>query len=90
MRIYNSDNNLVFDDVSNIDIQPEHDKISMGWILKGKDGSFVPSGKYRLVCSINNSPPFTYFFTVTSDQEVKPAASPQGSVLGFIKKMFDL
>ncbi len=66
-KIYNSDGNLIFDNDFNIEVVPENDRFTFGWILKGYDGSFVPSGNYRLVCSVNNSPDFTYHFTVSSN-----------------------
>ena len=75
-RIYNSANNLVFEDVSEIQMEPTYDKISTGWILRGSNGSFIPSGEYRFVCSINHSAEFTYYFTVTSDQDLRSGKTP--------------
>ena len=78
-QVYNSENNLIFEEESAMQIEPNYNKISKGWILRGSDGSFVPSGEYRFVCSINNSPPFTYFFTVCSNAEGSPRGfAPKG------------
>ncbi|MBR5773715.1 MAG: toll/interleukin-1 receptor domain-containing protein [Clostridia bacterium] len=66
-RIYNSSNHLIYEDDSPMEIQADYERISMGFILKGLDGSFVPAGEYRFECSINNSPIFTYFFTVCDE-----------------------
>lgn len=87
-QIYNSDNNLIYEDRSPLEIKSVYDRISTGWILKGKDGSFVPSGEYRFVCSINNSPDFTYFFSVSSDDDVKPKSSNRKSLIEKIKMIF--
>ena len=70
-RIYNSGNDLVFDHETTLAIQPDYDRISTGWILKGNDGSFVPSGEYRFECSINGSPAFSYHFTVCGNEDRK-------------------
>ena len=82
-QVYNSRNDLIYDHEGTLQIQPDYDKISTGWILKGKDGTFVPSGDYTFVCSLNNSPDFSYPFTVVSDEEVKPS-----SFFGKMKSLF--
>ena len=87
-QVYNSENNLIYEEESTMEIESSYDKISKGWILKGNDGSFVPSGEYRFVCSINNSPAFTYFFSISSDDETKPNSLPKRSFLGRIKMIF--
>lgn len=86
-QIYNSENNLIFDEATAIEVKSSNDKISIGWILKGSDGSFVPSGEYRFVCSINNSPTFTYFFSVCSDYDINTQPVPEKS---FFKKLKEL
>jgi len=82
-QVYNSRNDLIYDHEGTLQIQPDYDKISTGWILKGKDGTFVPSGDYTFVCSLNNSPDFSYPFTVVSDEEVKSS-----SFFGKLKSLF--
>lgn len=84
-KIYNSSDNLVFDDSSTLAVEADYDRFSIGWILKGLDGSFIPSGEYRFVCSINNSPDFTHTFYVTSDAESKPVK--KRSLFGWLKNL---
>ncbi|MBQ7416362.1 MAG: toll/interleukin-1 receptor domain-containing protein [Oscillospiraceae bacterium] len=81
-QIYSPDGHLVFDDDATLDVQPNYDRISKGWILKGTDGSYVPSGQYRFCCSINGSPVYSYPFTVTSDGD-----KPKG-FLSSLKRFF--
>ncbi len=85
-RIYNSEDNLIYDDSSDLKLEANHDKISTGWIIKGEDGTYIPSGKYRFVCSINNSPEFTYYFTITSDADEK---NKKKSFFSKIKELFN-
>lgn len=87
-RIYNSANNLVFDNESSLEMKEEYDKISTGWILKGDDGSFIPSGEYRFVCSVNNSPEFTYSFTVVSDNELQIKKLKKKPFFNMFKELF--
>ena len=89
-QIYNSENNLVFDDESEISMRANYDKISTGWIIKGNNGSFIPSGDYRFVCSINNSPEFTYRFTVTSNSDTNSRNTKKKSFLEKLKDLFDV
>ena len=83
-RIYNSSNNLIFEDNSTIAVEPTYDKFSTGWILRGLDGSYIPSGEYRFVCSVNNSPEFTYMFNVTSNADIKPK---KRGLFGWLKNL---
>ena len=87
-KIYNSENLLIFEEESTMQIESSHDKIAKGWILKGEDGSFVPSGEYQFVCSINNSPAFTYCFSVSSNGETLSKTSANKSFFDKIKKLF--
>ncbi len=87
-EIYNSDNNLIFEDVSTLDVEPDYDRISFGWIIKGEDGSFVQSGDYRFVCSINGSPSFSYKFTVCSNADIESKEDKDTSFFGKLKKLF--
>lgn len=87
-QIYNSDNLLIFENEPTIPVQANYDKISTGWILKGDDGSFIPSGQYRFVGSVNDSPPFTYFFNVTSDHDPKEDSAEKPSFFSRLKGLF--
>ena len=86
-RIYNDENVLIFDYEATLEVMPNHDKVSFGWILVGEDGSFVPSGDYRFVCSVNGSPEFSYDFTVCADKDAAPKTSKK-SLLEKIKAIF--
>lgn len=68
-KIYNADGYLVFDNTINVQVQPEYNRMATGWILKGDDGSFISSGEYKLVCSVNHSPEVSYSFTVCGDED---------------------
>ena len=87
-QIYNSDANLIFDVESSLDVEPGYDKFSTGWILKGSDGSFIPPGKYRFLCSINNSPTFTYHFSVVSGVDEGHRTIRSKSFLEKLKEIF--
>lgn len=69
-KIYNENNNLIYRETTPIEVEEDYETFSNGWILKGTDGTSVPSGKYKLVISINNSPEFEYTFFVTSNRKI--------------------
>lgn len=87
-QVFNSENNLIFDEEADLQVEPDYDRISKGWILKGSDGSVVPDGEYRFVCSVNNSPKFTYFFTVCSGREKPTEVPAEKPFLARVKKFF--
>lgn len=68
-NIYDSNNNLVTEYTTDIEFQPGNDRFSVGWCLKGEDGSFVPTGDYVGEIWIENSRGFECRFTVTSHEE---------------------
>lgn len=88
-QVFNSDNNPIYDDVTTLFVEPDYDKISFSWILKGDDGSVVPEGDYRFTCSINNSPEFSYHFTVTCNEDEITDAPRKKSFLSKLKKLFE-
>ena len=81
-RIYNSNNNLIFEIESVIAVQPDYDRLSTGWIIKGNDGSFIPSGEYRFECVVNGSPTFSHTFHITDNSEIAPKKK------SFFKRLF--
>lgn len=87
-QIYNSDNNLVHESEPSLDVKSGYDTFATGWILKGRDGTFIPSGEYRFLCSINNSPMFSYSFTVYSEEEEKANSPKSKSLFKKIKTFF--
>ena len=81
-RIFNSNNNQIFIHEPVISVEADYDRISTGWIIKGRDGSFIPSGEYRFECVVNGSPTFTYNFHITDNSEIAPKKK------SFFKKLF--
>ena len=88
-QVFNSDNNPIYDDVTTLDVEPDYDKVSFSWILKGDDGSVVPEGDYKFICSINNSPEFSYYFTVTCNDDDKQEIPVKKSFFSKLKKLFE-
>jgi len=65
--IFNSSGLQILDHNTDISWAPDYDKISQGWVLRGEDGSAVPTGNYKAAFSVNDSQWFYYSFTVTSN-----------------------
>lgn len=82
-KIYNGQNQLIFNDVTEFDWQDGYDRIARSWIVKGDDGSFVPEGEYIAEFWVNGSGARRYRFTVTAGSDDKS----QG-FFGKIKKLF--
>ena len=70
MVIYNSNNQKLFDQTGSVDWKPNHNRYSKGWIVRGSDGTYVPTGRYRMVLEVENSLPFETVFYVTSNKEI--------------------
>lgn len=87
-QIYNWDNNLVFENEVDLNIRPDYDRVSTGWVLRGDDGGFIPSGEYRFVAVVNNSPAFTYFFKICSNDDAKAKAPQKKSFYEKIRDLF--
>lgn len=68
-KIYNSDNLLVLDDEVDVACKSNYDRFSTSWIIRGDDGSFVPTGNYYAEISINYSPVFIYRFSIIAPSE---------------------
>lgn len=68
-NIYDSQNNLVVEYATEIEFLPGNDRFSIGWCLKGEDGSFVPAGDYIGELWIENSRGFECHFSVTSHED---------------------
>lgn len=77
MNIYDSNNVLVFNDVTDYEWQSDYDRLSNGWILRGDDGSRVQTGQYTAEFIVENSVPVRCPFFVTSDSYVAPQYQPQ-------------
>ena len=87
-QVFDDNNNPLYDDISVLEVEADYDRVSFGWIIRGDDGSVVPEGKYRFVCSVNNSPENTFYFNVTSNEQLNKT-SGKGSFFTKLKKIFE-
>lgn len=69
LQVFNSDNMLIFENEPEFPVNADHYRVSLSWVIRGNDGSFVPAGNYRAEISINYSPVFTYRFVITAPSE---------------------
>lgn len=67
MRIYNANDQLVFEDVTTFDWKPVYDRLARSWVVRGSDGTFVNNGVYRAEFWIEDSAVYEYYFKVTSN-----------------------
>ncbi len=67
--IYDSKNHIVYNDNSEFNWQPTYDMLSLSWVIKGRDGSFVKTGVYRAEFRMENSAVYEYYFKITSANE---------------------
>ncbi|MBQ9930407.1 MAG: toll/interleukin-1 receptor domain-containing protein [Oscillospiraceae bacterium] len=65
-RIIHSRNGLVYHDSSELDWRGEWNIISLGWLIKGADGSRVATGNYTAELTVENSNKYSYTFDVVS------------------------
>ena len=65
-NIYNANNQLVYESSNDYRWQPSFDKLGLGWVIRGKDNSFVNAGLYRAEFWVEDSETFEYTFKVTS------------------------
>ena len=68
-KIYDSFDNLILDENREIEVKPNYNKLALIWILRGKDGSTAPLGRYRLETWVNDSQVHEYSFVVISKKE---------------------
>ena len=69
-RIYDDDV-LVCEVDTTIDMKKGDNRYSVGWIIRGLDGSYVKAGKYRAVFWIDDSHEYTAHFRVVSAEQVR-------------------
>lgn len=70
-KIYNDNNMQIFEDVTDFSWESDYDRVARSWIIKGSDGSFVPTGTYKAEFWIDDSIVHEYFFEVTANQKTK-------------------
>ena len=68
MTIKNSKGETIFNGTTVLDWRSDYDKISRSWIIKGSDGSVVPSGKYTAEFWVENSQVANCTFEVTTNE----------------------
>lgn len=82
--IYDEDGVLVIRHEMQINFMPGNDRFSVGWIIRGSDGSFVKAGKYRAELWYENSRVYEYYFMITSQEQEavlpKTERHPKGNV----------
>lgn len=66
--IYNSENQIAYDDTSQYLWAPDYNQITLSWVVRGSDGAFVKAGNYKAVFRIEDSAEYKYDFTVAADQ----------------------
>lgn len=69
LLIFDSKNNMVFNDITEFNWSPEYDTVGLSWIIRGEDGSFVKSDTYKAVFRVDNSSTYEYFFKVFSEND---------------------
>lgn len=70
--IYDSNGNIMLDATEMMDMQPNWDRFSRGWIIKGDDGGFVQPGVYWAVFWYGNSQAMRYRFNVIDSKSNEP------------------
>ena len=66
MKIYDDRNNVVCDNAADYDWRPEYNQLTLSWIVRAQDGSFVRSGQYRAIFQIDGSREYEYAFEIVS------------------------
>ena len=68
---YNEKGTKIVDEEITLDWQSNFDRLSKTFHIRGKDGSVVPTGKYRVEFWVDESIIYEYNFTVTSNEELQ-------------------
>jgi hypothetical protein len=69
LTIFDSNNNIVFNDVEEFDWKPSFNIFSRSWVIRDKEGSFVKSDTYRAEFRVENSSVYEYYFKITSEND---------------------
>ncbi|MBQ7916645.1 MAG: TIR domain-containing protein [Firmicutes bacterium] len=70
--IYDSNGNVMLDATEMMHMQPNWDRFSRGWIIKGDDGVFVQPGVYWAIFWYGNSQAMRYRFNVIDSRSKEP------------------
>ena len=68
-RIYEEGGALVLDETSEIFMRNDYTTYSVGWIIRGTDGSYIKAGKYRAEFWIDDSRTYSINFRVISEEQ---------------------
>jgi len=66
LKIYDSHNNLVFDNTSLLSFSPGHDRFSIGWNIRDDAGLAQTPDTYTAIIRVDNARPFEYPFTLSA------------------------
>lgn len=67
--IYDENGMLAIQHEMQVNFMPGNNRFSVGWIIRGADGSFVKAGKYRAELWYENSRVYEYHFMITSQEQ---------------------
>ncbi len=82
LRIFDNNDNLVYEDVSKISFAAGHDRFSLGWIVRDEAGMTQMPGIYTAVFWVDDSRAFEYTFELcgqgnSNAYAQQPAADPK-------------
>ena len=73
---YHENGNKITDEEITLDWQNNFDRLAKTFNIRGKDGSVVPTGRYRVEFWVDESAIYEYRFTVTSYEEINRQRPP--------------
>ena len=73
IRIYDSRDVLVHEDISNMQFNPGNDRFSLGWIIREKSGLMQTPGTYTALFWIDDSRVFEYTFSLSARKSTPSA-----------------
>ncbi|MBQ3490663.1 MAG: toll/interleukin-1 receptor domain-containing protein [Clostridia bacterium] len=82
MQIYDSEDSLVFEDISDLHFSTGHDRFSLGWTIRSENGIPAAPGKYTVLIWMENSRVTEYTFHLVSSQ-TSSVSNTQNTPKGF-------
>ena len=77
LRIYDSNDNLVFENLTTLHFNMNDQRFSLGWLVKDENGLAQGAGTYTAVMWLDGSRAFEYTFTLVNVIEKKDIAAPR-------------
>ncbi len=68
-RIYDDAGALVASHTSEVEFNATHSQYSVGWIIRGEDGSYVKAGKYCAEIWLEDYRPYILYFRIASKEQ---------------------